>query len=337
MKMKWSLWIALVLLAASCAAPDRPEAWSVQRVTPTDEVEELSDVCQDVRTLALGSHADEETLDGTLEELARLAATTGATDALPLLSDVAALADDETISPHRRAVQQHDMMVLASRSIDDATARACAIPGFSALYATTGFADCHFEMEIPIAAYTLPGTAGTCSTEGRPAFLPCWSDDGDHLAIDCVSKEIVSAVGERWEPAGEPRVITIDRTDPDALPEPEAIEPTGATECRSLRALFSSSPLPNGSTPDFDRLVTASRGLDTDVRSQIAAFITATIDPPVFSEFETLVAALDDATVEACGLPIVSAWASITTPQTDTLCWLPTDSSYPAYAPADCG
>jgi hypothetical protein len=335
--MDWRLWLVVLLLVASCASPEPPDAWAVHRVAPTDEVEEpAGGVCDDIRTLALGSHADETTLDGTLEELARLAAVTGATAALPLLSDIGTLVDDPTVSDRRRAVQQHDLMVLASRAIDDATSTVCGLPGFSALYATSGFPDCHFEMEIPIAAYTTPSTPGQCTTEGRPSFLPCWSDDGDHLAVDCVTDEIVTAVGDRWASAGPPRDVRIDRTDPDETPGPEVIRPNASTECRQLTALFRTAPLPNGNIPDFDALDRAAAGLDADVRSQIDQFVDATISPPSFNEFETLVSALDDATATACGFPLVSAWASITTPLTALPCWLPTGVPYPAYEIAGC-
>jgi hypothetical protein len=335
--MKWRLSLVVLLLGASCASPEPPDAWAVHRVTPTNEVEQPTDgVCGDIRTLALGSHADETTLDGTLEELARLAAVTGATAALPLLNDVGALDDDPTLSDQRRAVERHDLMVLASRAIDDATSAACGLPAFSALYATSGFPDCHFEMEIPIAAYTAPRTPGRCTTEGRPDFLPCWSDDGDHLAIDCVTDEIVTAVDGRWDPAGPPRSIVIDRIDPDEVPAPEVVRASPSTECRDLTSLFRTEPLPNGTIADFDALERASAGLDADVRAQIDDFVNATINPPSFGEFSALVSALDDATASACGFPLVSAWASITTPLTSLPCWSPTGVPYPAYEIADC-
>ena len=339
--MKWKLalavsWLAVSSLAASCAAPEPPEEWVVQRVTPTEVREESGGVCHDVRVLALGSHAHEATLDGTLDELARLAALTGATEALPLLTRIDTLDDDAELTPHQRGVERHDLLVLASRSIDDATSAACELPAFSALYATTGFPDCHFEMELPVAAYTRADSPGTCSTDGRPDFLPCWTDDGDHLAVDCVSGEIVTAAGEWWEPAGPPRLVTIDRTDPDAEPGPELVRADPSTACRSLTDLFARTPLPNGSSPDFDALTRAAAALSPDVRAQIDDFITATIDPPSFDEFEALVSALDASTATDCGFPLVSAWASITTPVADLPCWLPTGVPYPAYEIVDC-
>lgn len=326
----------VLLLAASCAAPERPDGWAVQRVTPTDDRVEPVGVCEDIRTLALGSRAEETTLDGTLDELARIAATTGATAALPLLSDIGGLEADPDLSPHAVAVQRHDLLVTASRSIDDTTSAACGIPAFSALYATTGFPDCHFEMEIPVAAYTAAGTAGTCSMAGRPEFLPCWSDDGNHLAVDCVSNEIVTAVDNRWDPAGEPRVITIDRTDPDEVPGPDVLRANPSLECRALTDLFASAPLPNGSNPDFDVLAAVASGLSTDVQDQVERFVNATLNPPSLDEFEALVSTLDETTATDCGFPVVSAWASITSPFTDTPCWLPTGVPYPAYEIVDC-
>ena len=101
-----------------------------------------------------------------------------------------------------------------------------------------GFPDCHFEMEIPVAAYTAPGTPGTCTTEGRPDFLPCWSADGDHLAVDCVSGEIVHR-GRRPLGAGRPAAGDRDRPRrPDAPEGPEIISPDRRSGvCRPLRAL----------------------------------------------------------------------------------------------------
>ena len=332
--MRSRLWLVVLALGASCASPEPPDAWAVHRVTPTDVVEAPVDgVCEDIRTLALGSHADETTLDGTLEELARVAAVTGATAALPLLNDFGGLADDDSLSDERRAVEQHDLLVLASREIDDATSAACGLPAFSALYATSGFPDCHFEMEIPIAAYTVPGTPGQCSNEGRPDFLPCWSTDGDHLAIDCVTDEVVTAVGERWQPAGPPRLVRIDRTDPDEIPGPEVIAYNGAPECADLAAVFGTDAT---QTDGLDRLTGATSSLGADIRALVRAFVAASADPPSLDEFEALVSELDRATADACGLPLVSAWVSLATAVDELPCWTETGRPYPAFEIADC-
>jgi len=328
--------MVVVLIAASCAAPEAPEAWSVERVTPTDDRVEGTGICDDVRTLALGSHAHEVDLDGTLTELARIAALTGATTALPLLDDIGELVNDGSLSETAQRVQRHDLLVLAGRTIDASTTSTCGIPAFSALYTASGFPDCHLELELPIAGYTLAGTPGTCSAEGRPSFLPCWSEDDQHLAVDCVSDEIVQAVGDRWVPAGPPRTIAIDRVDPDAEPAAEILTVVDSPECTMLASLFTSDPLPNGSIPDFDRLSTAAAGLSTDLQTQIDEFIAATVGSPSLDEFESLVAALDNATAQACGFPLVSAWASITAPADPLPCWTPTGVAYPAYAIADC-
>ena len=332
--MKWSLLLVVLMFGASCGSPEPTDAWAVREAERTEDVEEpTDDVCDDIRTFALGSHGDDTNLDNTLEELARLAAVTGATAALPLLNDIAALAEDTTMSDHRRGVEQHDLMVSAGQAIDDATSTACGLPGFSALYAASGFPDCHFEMEIPIAAYTTSGTPGQCTTEGRPDFLPCWSADGDHLAVDCVTNEIVTAVGDRWDPAGPPRVFEIDRTDPDEEPGPAVIMVGNAPECAGLAALFGTDA---ALVSDFDRLTDATASLDSDIRAQIADFLRATVDPPSLDEFEAMVAALDASTAEACGLPLVSAWVSLSS-AVDTLpCWISTGERYPAYEQTAC-
>ena len=331
--MKRWLWVVIVLLAASCAAPERPAAWSVERHTPVDEVEELSGICEDVRDLALGSRAEDTGLENTLADLARLAANTGATSALPLLTDVGDLATDTTQSEQEVAILQHDLLLLAGRSIDDSTAAVCGIPAFSALYATTGFPDCHFEMEIPIAAYTEPSSTQRCTSEGRPTYLPCWSDDGNHLAVDCVTGEIVQATDGRWAPAGEPRVVTIDRTVPDAPDGPEIVAPRAAAQCRALAALFVGD-----STADaiLDQLVDAAEPLSDEVRDSIDHFIAAEADPPTLDEFEAIVLEVDEATATECGLPVVSAWTSLTPPVDALPCWTRTGIAFPAYETIDC-
>lgn len=328
--------LTALVLAASCAAPEPPDAWAVERVTPTDDREEVSGVCEEVRALALGSHADEESLDATLDELARIAASIGATEALPLLSDVGAIADDEALTERQQEIRRHDLLVQASRPIDDATADACDIPVFSALYAGTGFPDCHLVLDIPIAAYTPEGAPGTCSADGRPSFLPCWSDDGDHLAVDCVTDEIVAAIDGRWQATDGPRDVEIDRTDPDAEPGPDLVVPIDDPACAGIADLFLGGPAPSGSLPDVDLLRRAVSTLGTDTRGLVDEVIDATVNPPSLDEFEALLSALDDRTASTCGLPLVSAWATLAT-AVDTLpCWVPTGESYPAYDTAPC-
>lgn len=333
--MKRRLWIVAALVAASCSSPQPPDAWAVERVADDDEV--LTDaLCQDVTTLALGSHADDPDLVSTLDELARIAALAGATDALPTLGDIAVVLADTEMSEQGRFVALHDLLVDAAGALDDATAAACEIPVFSALYASSGFPDCHFEMEIPVASYTLRGEPNTCSSAGRPSHLPCWTDDGDHLPMDCVTEVVVQAVADEWREAGDPREVAIDRADPDAAPAPVVIAPTGVAACADLEALFLAAPVPNGPVPDHDRLVAAAGALDADTAALVQAFVDAVADPPGLEEFEMLVGELDARTATACGLPLVSAWATLTTTRVVLPCWTETDLAYPAYTTADC-
>ena len=89
--MRWySAAVALMVLAASCAAPERPDEWTVAREAPSAEAEDPgADVCDDIRALVLGSQAGERGIDGTLEELARIGAIVGAAQR-PAVTDEAA-------------------------------------------------------------------------------------------------------------------------------------------------------------------------------------------------------------------------------------------------------
>jgi hypothetical protein len=345
MTMKRWLWpvVALVvaLIAASCAAPDPPDAWAVQRLTPTEDVVADPGVCDDVRALALGSRADDTDIGPTLDELGRISAVVGASAALPDLNALRALDDETDLSDLELGARRHDLLLAAAEIIDDATSAVCEIPAFSALYAATGFADCYFPMEIAVGAYTLAGNPGTCTSQGRPTFLPCWTTDGSHLPVDCVSGEIVQAVNDRWETAGPPRPVVIGRPVPAQSDGPPLVAPTGAAACADLTGLFLVNDAPNGSAPEFDRLAAAAAGLDPSIQDLVNRFIEANnIGPdgsaPSFAEFEALVAELDRATADLCGFPLVSAWASLTGPLDQLPCWEPTGAPYPAFTRADC-
>lgn len=336
--MKWRLWIVVALVAASCAAPEAPEGWDIQRLAPADD-ELTSDptVCDDVRTLALGSHADDSDLGPTLDELARLSAVVGATSALPALNQFRTLEDSPSLSAVEESTARHDRLVEASILIDNATWDACAIPAFTALYAASGFAECHFEMEIPVGGYTMVDEPGSCRSLGRPTFLPCFSDVDGHLPVDCVSGEIVQADGDRWVEAGPPHPGTIERPDPDVVETLPVIASTGATECARLVALFQNGDPPNGVAPDFRRLARAARDLDADAQDLVQQFVEANEVTPSFTEFEALVAQLDRVTADACGFPIVSAWGSILEQVDEPPCWTETGVPYPAYEQTSCG
>lgn len=333
--------LVVALIAASCAAPEPPDAWAVQRLTPTEEVVADPGVCDDVRALALGSRADDTDIGPTLDELARISAIVGATAALPDLDAFRDLDDETDLSDLELGARRHDLLAAAAEIIDDATSRVCEIPAFSALYATTGFADCYFSMEIAVGAYTLADDPGTCSSAGRPTFLPCWTTDGSHLPVDCVSGEIVQAVNGRWEEAGPPRVVVINRPDPVAPDERPPIVPTDTAACGGLTGLFLAGDAPNGSAPDFDRLAAVTAGMGPAIEALVLRFIEANDigtdeSAPSFADFEALVAELDQATADLCGFPLVSAWASLTGPLDQLPCWTPTGGSYPAFTPAEC-
>lgn len=333
--MKWRLWIVVLLIAASCSAPEPPDAWAIERFTDEDEDVVVDALCVDVIEFALGSFGDQPDLVPLLDDLARIGALAGATEALPSLGAVESTLADESLSDHNRFVRLHDLLVGAANTLDDATAAACEIPVFSAMYATSGFPDCHFELELPVAAYTKRREPG-CTTDGRPDYLPCWSNDGNHIAVDCVTGVVVQTVGDDWREAGDPDPVVIDRVDPDAPPPPDVISLVDDAACRSLASLFTQAPVPNGGIPDFDRLRAAGDELPDAIAGLVDDFIAAATSPPSLAEFETLVRELDDATVERCGLPLVSAWATLTSTVDAMPCWLGTDAAYPAYEISDC-
>ena len=115
-----------------------------------------------------------------------------------MLEDITESRLDTTMPDDQRAVAIHDLLVLASRTIDDSSSESCGIPAFSATYAASGFPSCRFQINIPVAGYTLLDEAPSCVPSAGPDFLPCWSNDGNHVAVDCVTKELVHADGERW-------------------------------------------------------------------------------------------------------------------------------------------
>lgn len=332
------MWVVVALFAASCASPEPPGEWAVQRVSPPDEEIVVADptICDDIRTLATGSHAAETELDPTLDELARISAVVGATAALPLISDVRALEGTDGSTELEIAALRHDALLGAAAVIDDATAALCAVPAFSALYATSGFPECHFPMEIAVGAYTTVGEPGSCRAEGRPDFLPCWSTDGTHLPLDCVSGEIVRAFGTRWDTAGPPTPFVLERPEP-AIPEgPPIVAPTEAPECADLAGLFLDRSVSEGSFLDFAELAFAAADLDAATRRLVAEFVEAAEVTPSFAEFEALVSELDRVTATTCGLPIVSAAASLGGGIDQLPCWTPTGIPYPSYETIAC-
>jgi hypothetical protein len=334
--------LALVVLTGACTSPQRPDDWEVQRIDEPDRADRSTTtedaVCADVRALALGSTPVDTDLAPLVEELARLAAVAGATAALPSLNRIAEVAADPALTEAGVRIATHDLLVTASRPIDEATYAACEIPLFTALYAATDFADCRMELEIPVAAYTAPPDPTGCATAERPDFLPCFSADEAYLPVDCVSDEIVTAAGTRWSPAGAPREVVLDRTDPEAPEEdrPDVVAPEPTRACRSVLALFRGPEMPNGPTPDVDRLTRAVADLDPEIRGLVDRFVAAISSTPDLAEFEALVTELDRRTAADCGLPLVSAWASVTTPESDPVCWVETGLDYPAYERVDC-
>lgn len=329
----------VAFVASACSKPEPPDEWQIQRVAPPDDTAEVEDeLCTEVRTFATGTLDDRTELEPMLEELARLAALSGATEALSPLDRVGSVADDPELTTVGRRLATHDLLVAASRPVDDATWVACEVPLFTALYAGGGIADCHLELDIAVAAHMDPPDPSACGVGPFPDHLPCFSADEGYLPVDCVTGDVVAAAGDRWTEAGPPREIEIDRFDPEAVVDegPPVYRPVESAACAALPRLFAGPDLPNGLSPDFDPLVIAVGELDPALQELVARFVTASTTAPDFAEFETLVAELDGRSAEACGLPIVSAWASLQSPVTEPLCWVETGFAYPAFARTEC-
>ena len=202
--MKWMSWAAFALICASCAAPQPPTDWTVERIAPDggDSNDVAIVICDDMRTLALGSHADSSRLTNTLDELARISAVVGATAALPALNRARA-ALDRGAEP----ADVHDDLVSAAERIDAPSVEFCDLPMFTAVYAASGWPSCHGELAIPVAGYTLVDPERGCSSVGSPSFLPCWSDVAPFLPISCYTGDVVQVIDGGWQPAGDPHEV----------------------------------------------------------------------------------------------------------------------------------
>ncbi len=146
----------------------------------------MASVCEDIEALALGSLATETDIEPALDELARLGAVAGASDALVHLT-TAHDADDPSSS-----------LAAAAVDLDAAGYAECEIPIFSALYVTTTWASCHGAVDIPAAIVIGDAAAGTCNADDSPGFLPCWDVEAGYLPVDCRTGETVRADGGNW-------------------------------------------------------------------------------------------------------------------------------------------
>jgi hypothetical protein len=123
------------------------DKWLVEEVTSP-----ASTVCEDIAAHAPDTDTDGEPDTGpTLDELSRISALVGASEALPHRTDApTAVEADE--SPALALGQ-------AAAAIDAASFAECKIPVFTALYLSTSFSSCHVRVALPVAGLS-PATAG---------------------------------------------------------------------------------------------------------------------------------------------------------------------------------
>lgn len=342
--------ITVVIAAGACAGPEKTDRWTAERSTDdAPAVEGMAAVCDEVEATALGSLAAESDLDATIDELSRLAAVLGATMALPAF-EAARGTDDEAT---RRTA-----MTAAAAALDTAANDHCAVPMFTALYAATGWADCHGEVDIAAALYRpAPDLATrTCSAEGVPLFLPCWTidDDGGHLPVDCHSGDVVRAVDGEWVPADGPRAptptVAPTTTSPADTSDPSPIDPAEATSttslpvvtpersraCRAIEELFVGDDPLTGDDTDIARLVDATADLDSATTDLMADFEEASRGGWTLAEFEALVIEIDRATAATCGIPLISAAHLLRDGIDELPCWIETGVAYPSHEPVAC-
>jgi len=187
--MRRSLLVVVALLASACSGPTPPDRWTVERQVPEGgESSPTHSICSDIEALALGSLAAETELDPVIDELARVGAVVGATDALPHLA-AAREADDPSPS-----------LAAAAANLDAAGYAECEIPVFTALYVTTSWAACFGAVDIPAATVvaTIDPSDQVCNADDSPGFLPCWDVDTGYLPTDCRTGETVRAEAGSW-------------------------------------------------------------------------------------------------------------------------------------------
>ena len=186
--MKWSLFMVVALLATACSGPNRTDRWTVERQAPLGgENSPAHTICGDIESLALGSLAGETDIDPVLDELARVGAIVGATDALPHLAAA------------RDAEDPAQSLAAAATDLDAAGYAECEIPIFTALYVSTSWADCFGTVDIP-ASTSIGADSATqaCNADNSPGFLPCWDVDAGYQPVDCRTGEAVRAEAGNW-------------------------------------------------------------------------------------------------------------------------------------------
>ena len=184
----WAL-VGFAVLAAACGTGSGAPATIERQVSGDGLVDTVGDACDDLESLALGRMENVRDLGVIVDELARIGALIGATEALPHLAELRDLIDEgsnETAHP----------LANAAATLDAAGQEFCQIPGFTALYVSTSFSTCFARAGI-VAGGLAPETEG-CETGISPEFLPCFDPDQGFLPIDCRTGEGVRLVDREW-------------------------------------------------------------------------------------------------------------------------------------------
>ena len=187
--MKWRLstLVALAVFAASCGGSSDTAVIERQVSAADPAPAPERSICDDVEAFALGSHAGDD-LGRIIDELARLAAVLGASEALPHVADMkAAMEDDGELARSMDA---------AAEAVDHAGYAACGVPMFTAMYVSTSFGSCFGR--APIAAGTFTPDSDGCEDNISPDFLPCFDADAGYVPMDCRTGEPVVLVDGEW-------------------------------------------------------------------------------------------------------------------------------------------
>ena len=186
--MRWRLAVlaALCVFAASCGGGDDVAVIERQVSASADE-DPHTTLCHGVEAFAMGSHAGDDQ-HRVIDELARLGALLGASEALPHLADMKAALDANE--------QTARSMDAAAEALDHAAHVECGIPVFTPMYVTTSFASCFGR--TPIAAGTMVPDSEGCEPDLGAEFLPCFDTNAGYVPVDCRSGELVVLRAGEW-------------------------------------------------------------------------------------------------------------------------------------------
>lgn len=333
---RW-IWVVVALVAMSCSGPEKPEGWRIER--QADDTASRSTICDDVEAIALGELAEQRQLEPVLDELSRLAAVLGASAALPAFDAIRT----DGAATGETGVDRSLELLTAATALDAAAWAECGVPVFTAMYAAAGWPYCHGELDVPVTLYLAAPdpTVRTCTSEGIPPFLPCWevTDDG-YLPVDCLTEAIVTAANGDWVDAGTPRTTTTTTTTTTLAPPtstaPPVIEQIERPECAAMADLFTGDDPLRGDSTDLERILDSTTLLGSFIIELASDFEQASEDASPLEVIEQIVIALDSATTDECGIPVISGAYHFVGGVDKLPCWSPTGNPYPSYAPTAC-